>query len=567
MCRSIIAIFSLNILFSFQTALVFGAHHTKLISFIEKIHFESDSATVFFFGIEDEIVSSFTKKRSDIAVTFFNSSYSQLSNFNDDHRFFSNAILVVQNSCSKCQILDFLIHKIQRRKFLIINGNNLEEIVVSFSYFFNVKKFTRVFGLVGGIAYGYLPFAETKIVRLGQTQPIPNALRNLNGYKFRTVAKEDLPRVFWYTNKRGEHHIAGYIGQLFKHFLKKHNALFTRTKIKDLDRRFMMAVVNATIYNEIDISINAYQDFEGIQLSYPLKLMNWFIVAPLIGNLNPNQYFLRPFAPAVWIWIGLSTCYVIAMDMVRNKLCAKPVKAWESFSQSYLTMLAQPTERPITKAYRFHCQVLLFSFVLVNLYLVYLTSFLTVFIKVKQHRTIQDLIDNQVPVLMVDYEWKLVSVHGPDLAKIVILVEYDDLTKERNSMKNLNFGYALGRDKAKFFIDLQKYPKYHIIYESLKDYYLGFVMAKHSHFSEILNEFIVNICETGLVEKWNRDGIALIKKHKLLVLNTTSNHLNQPYPLSMFHLTFAWSCLTVGLIFSLLVFSIEIFIFKYPDKE
>ncbi|XP_055842647.1 uncharacterized protein LOC129909598 [Episyrphus balteatus] len=528
---------------------------------------EFQSSTVYFVDFEDTFLSYYFEKPFDIPLIILNtiSSNKDLKSVED------NIILVVQVS-SSLQVFHHLVNQMKVRKFVIVYGNSLEELQKYFDILWK-ECFTRIFGIAANITYAFHPFAENPIQEfvLSNETLLPNSLKDLNGFTFRTTVKTDLPRVLWYKDKNGHRQIGGLSGQIFLGFLKQYNATFVETAIEHLDTEPFIAVVNATLSKKIDISMNAYERVDGLEQSYPIKLIKWNILVPFNGLVSSSQYFLKPFQPTVWICLAFMLIYLIVTDMLKDFFGKEPVDLWNSFSRIFLIFLNMPLEKPITKSYWFYFQVMILGFFSVNFYLIFMTSFLTVYIKVKQFDSIQDLIENNVPVMMVkyDFHYYLDRLYHPDgFEKVIVFMDYKSYSKELSSMKNTSFAYADGTDKLEFLLSGQIKPNFHIIKDNLDQYFLGFLLAKHSPFQEILSDFVFQIFTTGLMDKWTRNTYYQAKNEGLI--NSDLEHVleeQEAMPLALYHFKFAWICFVVGILFAVGTFAGEVLYFVISRKQ
>ncbi|XP_055913847.1 uncharacterized protein LOC129947347 [Eupeodes corollae] len=509
-----------------------------------------------------------TSSNSGNPVIIFN----DFTRINDDFLF--NVLLVVQihsqkkNQEKQDDFLVQLVPKLRIRKFVIILAFDKATLLDAF-LFFDKYKFTRIYGIEKGLStYAYLPFADNHIQKLSNETPLPNAYKDLNGFKFRTTIQDDIPRVFRYPDKQGKMAVGGCFGQIFTNFLRRHNANYEEVIIKDCDSICFPKILKAINNSDVDFSTNIYTPIHGFDHSYPVKILGLGVMVALNGNLDSNQYFLRPFSLKVWLAIGLIAIYIILMDLVKNpntKLTVNDI--WKSFSQLLLMMLNSSSGTQIKKDYRFYAQVLLMTFILGNIYNNYFTSFLTVFIKMKQFETWQDLIDNNIRVMMADYELKTAQEMNllPDVPQSVFYpTEYSVYAKERNSMNNSKFAYAIGVDRAEFLIGLQKHfgkPLFHLTRDALSKGYSVYILQKHSPFKEILDTFIIQVLETGLIMKWDLDAI---RQSMMAGFEIGHADKDQPSngPLGVRDLIFAWNILRIGLLLALVVFLGELFLKK-----
>ncbi|XP_055843696.1 uncharacterized protein LOC129910368 [Episyrphus balteatus] len=448
------------------------------------------------------------------------------------------------------------------RKFVIVLTQNTASMKQWIRYFAD-RKFTRIFSIVEQDSFAYLPYEDNQFQQLSTDDPLPYAQKNLRGFVFRTTVQKDIPRTFWYPDGNGKNQIGGTYGQIFLNFLRRHNATFKEIDVNNNSSKFdIQTVINATIYDEIDISMNVFCYIYTLDLSYPIKIEKYSIMVALNGYVDPKEYFQRPFSMEVWTFIGLTLTYVTIMDVILKYCTNLKVIIWDSFSQNFLTFLRMPLEKPIYSAYSMHIQVTILSFILGNIYVIYFTSFLTVHIKVKQYESIDDLIQNNIRVLANSYEWSLIEKKGyfpKGFDQIVEPIDHASYYDQLYSMRNTSYAFAVGSEKSEFllrFQSLYKKPLFKLIDDVVKSYFLGFLLPFNSPFKEILNTFIIDVRETGLIEKWERDVFAKAIKagFKIGMDQNDRGEKKQFDPLTMEHLRFAWNCLTIGLTGAVIVF-------------
>ncbi|XP_055843695.1 uncharacterized protein LOC129910367 [Episyrphus balteatus] len=495
------------------------AGYFEITQLIEKVHNLSDSAAVYFVGVEDEFLADFMKTHSSIPISIF-------SSISSDFIYFTNTILVFQDPANvNVKNTSLLITKLLVRKFVIVIASNINTLNQYFFYF-KEHNFTRIFGVSGDISYAFLPYAKIQIQQLIRTDPFPDAMKDLNGFVFRTAIQKDVPRTIQYPDKNGQNRIGGSLAPVFVEFLKRFNAKFEEILINNSSELNMPGLFNATINHEIDISMNTYLPHEGLELSYPITVLDYVIMVPRNGYLDPYDYFQRPFSVTVWLCIGLTLLYITIIKVILD-ICQGNSDHWSCFSETFLNFLNLPTERPITFAYRLHFLVLIFSFVIGQLYNIYFTSFLTVYIPIKQFDTVQDMVDKNLQLLMADYEFdRRPNFYPAGLANLIVPISHTVQLPQMYSMRNTSYAYALGEDRCQFLVQWQitliGRSLFRRARQSIKFYYLGFLLAFHSPFKEILNNFIIEIQQTGLLKKWNSETVCQAKQMGFS-LNVTRN--------------------------------------------
>ncbi|XP_055844374.1 uncharacterized protein LOC129910826 [Episyrphus balteatus] len=369
-------------------------------------------------------------------------------------------------------------------------------------------------------------------------------MKNLNGFSFRTIIQKDIPRTFPYTDKQGQQQVGGSFGQLFAAFLRNHNATYRQVFVYNINSsQFNVPLLfNATLENLIDISFNAHPQ-NVLDWSYPAKIIYTVMMVPINGYVNPHEYFKRPFTLSAWICIGLALVCITLMKVLLNKCLEKPLEFWHSFSDTFRAFLMLSSEKSITFAYRLYLLIFIFSFIIGNIYVIFFTSFLTAFIKVKQFNTMQDLIDNNFPILVSNIDYKYLARpdgYSRDFTNLFVQVEHKILFQELYSMKNTSYAFILGKDRSDFLINMQA-----SLTKPL------FRRAQEG----ILNDFVMRVKETGLMFKWDADVIYQAPMAGFEIdIDRSVGEKPLHVALNLRHFEFAWNCLAIGWSVAMLVF-------------
>lgn len=157
---------------------------------------------------------------------------------------------------------------------------------------------------------------------------------------------------------------------------------------QDFRRRILM--------REIDICAHMYSFEKNFSNSSPVKALKWIIMVPAKGRLDPYLYFLLPFQRAVWYAILLTICYISALISVMEYVVSRRLKWMICFSEILLRFLYMPSEVPVRnssiKISACKLQVIVFAFIVNNLYLAHLTTFLSTDLVVHNVETIEEMI-------------------------------------------------------------------------------------------------------------------------------------------------------------------------------
>ncbi|XP_055846265.1 uncharacterized protein LOC129912157 [Episyrphus balteatus] len=543
-----------------------SSQYSYLTDLIHRAYNENDSPTITFVNLNEDFLSIFLQENSEIPVLILN-------NLEVEYEKFPNVILVVQvlkdESIQNDKVLEKIIPKLRVRKCVIVfesnsNSTNLEQ---SFSFLVS-NNFRRILGIADNISYAYFPYADNKMQTLSKDGPLPQPLNDLNGFTFRTTCTRDIPRLSPFLGIRKEkREIGGFLGKLFLSFIHKHNATFREVLNHKNTSMGIDEIIIATRENRLDLSMNAYRPQSTRGWSYPAKVITCVLMVPVNGYVNPEEYFVRPFSFGVWICVGLFLIYVTVMKVLLNKCRQKNPEYWYSFSEAYSAILMLGPEKTVTSNYSFHIQVFVFTFLIGSIYVIYFTSFMTAFIRIKQYDTIEDLIDNKVPIMVPQFDFQVIlnNSHYPkkflDLFVPVTLAVYN---QQIHTLLNINFTFIVGEDRMKFFNTIERTLKDNPLFrkakESLNFYFLSYILPPNSVFEEILNDCIMRVQDAGLIQKWDSDLTFNAMIHvKLYWKDYDFNKGMEHVALNVGHFKFAWTGLAVGLILATLVFLWEYF--------
>ncbi|XP_055846967.1 uncharacterized protein LOC129912652 [Episyrphus balteatus] len=527
------------------------AQNHKLRELIERVHGESDSAKLYFIGIDDEFLIEFMQTEVFTPISTFN------ADFTDIFRQRNNIFIVFQVSeegKNFSKLLRNLIESVQIRKFVIISAKTLKNLIEYF-YFFAENKFTRIFGIIDNTSsYVYLPYADQPVQQIVDSSSfLPDALQNLNGFALRTSINDEFPRTFWYPNKNGQARIGGQFGQIILQFLIRHNATYKETLINNSIITASEISRNLLLNKDIDLTMNVHSAKNDVDISYPVTIEEHVVMVPVNGILSPHEYFQRPFQATVWMCILVLTVFITVAKIVIEKVTTSRLNIWSSFSDTYLILLNFSTEKPITAKYRFYLIVLLFSFIIGNLFRTYFQSFLTVFIKIKQFDTIQDLIDSNIPVMISTDRWEKIknNSYPEGLEKIILPTNFSISVPIFMTMRNTSYAYVTGEDRCQFYIGFQSLFRKSLFrraQETINSNFLGYMLPHNSPFKEILNQFIIEIRQTGLIQKWDSDVVYQAKAAEFgATIYKDYVHEEHHVPLTLHRLEFAWKFLIIGL--------------------
>lgn len=387
-------------------------------------------------------------------------------------------------------------------------------------------------------------------------------LGNINGYHIRTPIINDPPRVMKFFNPRKKKmEFGGYSYNILDNFIKSVNGTFTHlTFLKEYD---IVNFLNRTTAKEIDICIHSYMSGDNYAISFPLKTLRWELMIPVEARLDPYFYFIVPFENKVWFAILLTLGYIAIMSSCMQFMVTGKFKWMECFSDVLLKFLNMSAEVSLNNEQiiilAFKMQVFLFAFIINNLYLAHLTTFLATELPVKSIENLDQLIQKNIKILCVQYEADdlIEIVNRKSVEKLLVKVPVLEFLEQRNSLRNTSYAFTLAEDKILFLFKQQerlKRPMFHVMKDSLSILQLGLPMPMDSPFLSPFNHFLIRIQQSGLISKWEKDGAdaGRITGDLKIMYEEESGAYR---PLDLKDLQFAWLCLVVCGGVSVLVFT------------
>lgn len=389
-------------------------------------------------------------------------------------------------------------------------------------------------------------------------------LENLNGYPIRTIIANEPPRVIKYFNSRTNRTmIGGYFYDTFYNFVKNLNATFTQKK--SAEKYDMDNFVKRVISKEVDICANPYVAGENYSHSFPLKTCRWDLMVPVVAVKSPYQYFILPFEGKVWVMVVLTLFYVSVMSSVMEFLVSGKFKWMQCFCEVLLRFLNMSSEAHLYNGFMrilaLKLQVFLFAFVMNNLYLALLTTFLATDLPGTNIETLDELTKRNFKILGFQNvsEGVLKTINNATLTELFVIVTVEEINHSRDKLRNSSFAYSVADDKTYFILKQQerlKRPVFHVMEHALSVFQFGFMVPFDSPFLSPLNDFVMKIHDSGLLSKWQKDGIEHGKLSGVLEFMSEVDY--GPYrPLHLLDLQFAWLILLFGGISTVLVFSMS----------
>ncbi|XP_037903213.1 uncharacterized protein LOC119646707 [Hermetia illucens] len=382
--------------------------------------------------------------------------------------------------------------------------------------------------------FSFNPFPSLTIQKIPNNSPFkvlfPDKVEDLKGFPIRTVQKYDHPRSFKYISRKGHEKIGGYLWKAMTTWISHHNGKLEIVDRNTSDVFNRMQVMKYLQTGQIDLvphflSVDTEQT-QNITSSNYIFFAKSCLIVPQSSQLFPGMYLFLPFHLDVWYVIIFATFYISLVESICIFIVHGKFDLMESFCNVILGISYQASNQKYFK-YRpylvVHVQLMILGFILTNLYLALLSSFLTATVYEAQADTYEDIDKSGVKVMIekdvigfflntkIPLKWKHVF-YGTDRKTYT------------ESLRNINpkYGYFLTIDKFLVIDSFQKplkRPIFHLTSIELGGSWAGLTVRDDLVFLDSLNRFVTRTFDIGLREKWLKDILPESIEAVLIVTN------------------------------------------------
>lgn len=559
---------NLNKFYNFKTIVIFQQNDNLKIQNYEELHQNLNNITFIY------ITSSlpFDKEKDELRFIV--------------NKNFLNLIFYKNNNDKIFNIMYKLLRGYRESKTIFINTNeNVSIVNYSIKNFFEIVWQKAIINCILITKneknlieiYNYNPFPKITIQNITnwsiQNYFLNENFHNIKGYPIRTIYNEAYPRSFKYRNiKTGKLQLSGTGGTILIEFVKHLNSSLQEISYK-LEKN---QSINEKIYelidkNFIDISSMPLFLFDRFIYgsSYPIMVGKLSIIVPTGNSLLISKYIIYPFQLNLWILL-IFTIFYLTIILYISRLVINNIKKIE-LSESFLHILCiifnltlpENINKTIyNQRIRLNYILLnLYGFIIKNLYIALMTSFLSTIIYEKSINTVDDMIKNNLKLLSYQHITNFIIKTGyyPNLIKQIINVTEKecDLGKEK---LNRSYAYSATQDKWEFIFKQQKllkYPLFYVTNINLGTFHLSFPMQFNSIYMKKFKLFLLNVQQSGLYSYWENiafQQLVQIGKMQIFKDETISN---EPKSLELYHFQFIFYAWFIGILLGIICFILE----------
>ncbi|KAM8713764.1 hypothetical protein ACLKA7_014002 [Drosophila subpalustris] len=394
--------------------------------------------------------------------------------------------------------------------------------------------------------------------------------QDVEGFRFPTPLRQDPPHLFQVSGS-----YEGSTYRIIETFVRYVNGSFAELELpKDplggqvVNMRQILELVRR---RRIEFSAHAYALFRSddeLDKSYPLLVVRWCLMVPLYNKVSTYLYAVQPFDAIVWFFVLGSFLALILLELlwlwlaVDNAGGAPIVALLNSFC--YIINIATGRQLLQPSMLRFLLLIAVFfhGFFLSANYTSTLGSILTVNLFQSQLNTMEDLLQAQLPVMIIDYELDfLLELHSdllPEFRSLLRPVDSAIYAQHQFGFNN-SFAYFVTEDKWQFLNEQQRHLKQRQFKLSdicFGSFHLAYPMQMDSSLWRDLEYYTFRVHSSGLHNYYARISFEAALRARLVQRLTESQEFTSA---GLQHLTIAFIFLGVMTTIAAIIFGFELF--------
>ncbi|XP_034476080.1 uncharacterized protein LOC117783035 [Drosophila innubila] len=294
--------------------------------------------------------------------------------------------------------------------------------------------------------------------------------QDVQGYRFPTPLRQDPPHLF----KVWENY-EGSTYRIIETFVQHLNGSFKELEMPKDALGGQVVNMKQTLelvrQRRIEFSAHAYALFksdEELDRSYPLLVVRWCLMVPLYNKVSTYLYAVQPFAGTVWFFVVGAFLALILLELLWLWLAADNAAASliVALLNSFCYIINIATGRQLLQPSKLRFLLLLavffHGFFLSANYTSTLGSILTVNLFHAQLNTMEDLLQAQLPVMIIDYELEfLLQIYSdlsPEFRNLLRPVDSAIYAQHQIGFNN-SYAYFVTEDKWQFLDEQQRHLK------------------------------------------------------------------------------------------------------------
>lgn len=257
----------------------------------------------------------------------------------------------------------------------------------------------------------FKPYPSMHDIHITKNESVDNFfienIKDFEGYELKVPIKNDIPRILLNGDENSTD-LSGLIGKVFVEFLAHNNISLKNTasemksKSKSID---MVEIFDKFLNDDLEISVHIYTLLETkaeggekavVTLSYPVEIIKWCLMVPMKNEIPKSLYIVFPFQIGVWMTVFGSVLYVSVVfklfgclhasrQNIDNFLILTTAIAFVFNINGFMKV----PHNPSVMMFGIFGMLFAFGFIITNMYMAYLSSFLTVTVFGKQINSLE----------------------------------------------------------------------------------------------------------------------------------------------------------------------------------
>ncbi|XP_067633300.1 uncharacterized protein [Eurosta solidaginis] len=382
-----------------------------------------------------------------------------------------------------------------------------------------------------GYFYRYQPFPYGYMTHINVNSSehyfIAN-FTNLHERRILTLPDQLNPRTVLYTDGNGNQQLSGYVGYLIKAFAKKFNAtlqLLHPVAIDDI--KCNEELINLTDKRRLDLPITVVLTDAGKKLhhmSYPFEFGSWMVIVPCPRHISYAEIPARIISTNICLILLFTGLIVATLDALfifyvsdkRSTTKRRHNTKWFLISRIlfndkvFRAILGQPSVLRTNYITVIHYLFILGVFIN-NLYAAYYETLLTTPPLTNSITQFEDFLGTNLKIMMVESEVGAVKLMmGPEYERLMTqIIESTNMSNFLRCRYGYNTNYAYSISEAHWaFAQLQQQFFAKQIFCAAPNLQLRHIlmlsipMQENSEFKALLDQTIIRVIETGLMDHW-----------------------------------------------------------------
>ncbi|XP_037919750.1 uncharacterized protein LOC119657068 [Hermetia illucens] len=302
---------------------------------------------------------------------------------------------------------------------------------------------------------------------------------------------------------------------------------------------------------------------DNIMFTVPIIPSQYSFLVPFSKSVPPSAYITLPFNLDIWVLVLIIIIFISSAEYLHNRILENSSDFVRVVYNTMLGIASQsiPQEPFTSWRYRYiRIQLITIGFILTNLYLAYLSSFLTTQVYEPQLKSYKDISDRGQKLLAVNFHYEYFEQRNltPDYRdEIVILINKDTYLNIIFTM-NGTYGIGLPEEEKALIKFYQRNLERPVFFDPTLEFPVpipGTLIRKNSTFLIHLNNFILNLWASGLLNYWRKTQSLETIRWKF---RTTIEAGGGAKKLGLEHIELILKFLFFGLMFATLSFLMEL---------